>query len=79
ELETGFAALGEKVKGAKERDSYLPAKLLFNDGGKISVAPLNWGGSSDFISFARADCLIFVPQDKIIEKGKIVKIILLPR
>ncbi|MGI8470521.1 MAG: molybdopterin molybdotransferase MoeA [Pyrinomonadaceae bacterium] len=79
ELKCGFAILSEKIKGAKERDSYLPAKLNFQDAGKLSAAPLRWGGSSDFVSFAKADCLIFVPRDKIIEAGRIVEIIFLPR
>ena len=77
-LQNGPAILNEKMKGAKERDSYIPAKIVFQTDGKISVAPLKWGGSSDFISFARADCLIFVPQDKVQEVNSVVKIVFLP-
>lgn len=74
-LKEGFAVLTKKMKGAKERDSYLPAKMSFEKDAKISITPINWGGSSDFVSFANADCLIFVPQDKIIERGEIAKIV----
>lgn len=68
----------KKLKGAKERDSYLPAKLAFNNNAQLSVETLKWGGSSDFVSFARADCLIFVPKDTAIEANEVVKILLLP-
>lgn len=74
-LKEGFAVLTKKMKGAKERDSYIPAQISFENDAKISVTPLNWGGSSDFISFAEADCLIFVPQDTIIEEEEICKVV----
>lgn len=73
-LPEGFAVLTKRLKGAKERDSYLPAKLSFGTDAKLSVEPLKWGGSSDFISFSKADCLIFVPKDEILEASTIVKI-----
>lgn len=79
ELKEGFAKLTEKMKGAKERDSYIPATMNFEADGTISAAPLNWGGSSDFVSFSKADCLIFVPQGKMLAPQEIVKIIFLPR
>lgn len=73
------AVLQKKLKGAKERDSYIPAKISFGDDAKISVEPLKWGGSSDFVSFARADSLIFAPQNKTLETGEITKVLLLPQ
>lgn len=79
ELKEGFARVSEKMKGAKERDSYIPATVNFQADGIISVAPLKWGGSSDFVSFAQADCLIFLPQGQTIVPQAIVKIIFLPR
>lgn len=78
ELKNGFAVLSDKIKGAKERDSYLPAKLNFGEDGKIYAELLRWGGSSDFVSFAKADCLIFIPQDKILEANEIVQFLSLP-
>lgn len=73
DLSKGFAVLAKRLKGAKERDSYLPAKLSFGADAKVTVEPLKWGGSSDFISFSKADCLIFVPKDEIIEESSVVK------
>jgi molybdenum cofactor synthesis domain-containing protein len=79
ELETGFAVLDKKLKGAAERDSYLPAELFFTKHGEFIAKPLKWGGSSDFVSFARADALVLVPKDEILEEKKIVKIAFLPK
>ncbi|HZH33656.1 MAG TPA: molybdopterin-binding protein, partial [Pyrinomonadaceae bacterium] len=76
-LRSGFAVLKNKIKGAKERDSYLPAKIETNEKGQLIAESLRWGGSSDFVSFARADALVFVPRDEILETKSIVKIIFL--
>lgn len=78
ELKKVFAVSQKKLKSAKERDSYLPAKLVFNENAQLSVETLKWGGSSDFAAFSRADCLVFVPQNTVIEAGQIAEIILLP-
>ncbi len=77
-LKEAFAVLSGKLKGAKERDSYIPARLNFNEKGQVMAAPLKWGGSSDFVAFSKADCLIFVPQNAVCETGTIIKIALLP-
>ena len=78
ELPEGFAVLSSKAKGAKERDSFLPAKLSTDKNAKLTVEPLRWSGSSDFVAFSKADCLIFVPKDESCESGEIVKIFYLP-
>ncbi len=78
ELKEGFAVLANKIKGAKGRDSYVPAKLKFNENAQIIVESLKWLGSSDFVTFSKADCLIFVPQDSNFEAEEIVKILFLP-
>lgn len=76
-LET--AILLRKVKGTVERASYLPARLLTTDQGSVIAEPLKWGGSSDFVAFARATALIIVPQGiPAIDEGSQVKIIRLP-
>jgi molybdopterin biosynthesis enzyme len=36
--------------------------------------PLKWGGSSDFVSFARATALIKLPKDSRMSEGSIVKV-----
>jgi molybdenum cofactor synthesis domain-containing protein len=77
-LQEGFAVLTKNAKGAKERDSYLPAKIGFNEKAQISAEPIKWGGSSDFVAFSKADCLIHVPQGKIFESGATVKFVYLP-
>jgi molybdopterin molybdotransferase len=74
---SGTAILGNTLKGAKERDSYIPAKLTTDKKGSLIANPVKWGGSSDFISFARADALVFVPQGKILEEKETAEIVFL--
>jgi molybdopterin biosynthesis enzyme len=78
ELKEGCAVLSAKAKGAKERDSFLPAKLSTDDKAKLCAEPLRWSGSSDFVAFSKSDCLIFIPKDESYEPGEIVKIVYLP-
>ena len=79
ELTPETAVLGKNVKGAKEREGYLPARLSTDDAGRLIVEPLKWGGSSDFIAFARATALIVVPADSgVIEAGTKVRVLPLP-
>jgi molybdenum cofactor synthesis domain-containing protein len=76
---TESAILLSNVKGTMERESYLPATLVTNEQGCIMAEPLKWGGSSDFVAFARATALIIVPADvKTVDEGSCVKIIRLP-
>ncbi len=75
ELKSGFAVLTKSIKGASERDSYLPAKTSTNKKGQLLVEPLHWSGSSDFVSFSRANALIFVGKDKLLETESVVKIV----
>jgi molybdopterin molybdotransferase len=73
------ALLTRDVKGTIERESYLPARLETNEEGQLLAVPLKWGGSSDFVAFARATALINVPQGvKMLEAGTKVKIVSLP-
>jgi len=78
ELKSGRAVLSQKIKGAKGRDSFLPASVETNAKGKLVVESLQFGGSSNFIAFARANCLIFVPRDEILENKTVVDIKYLP-
>jgi molybdopterin biosynthesis enzyme len=77
ELKSGFAILSSPLKGAKERDSYLPIKLSINKEGQLIAHPIKWGGSSDFISFASADALVILPKNKIFAAGDSAKIVFL--
>lgn len=80
ELERATAILGKSVKGAKERESYLPSLIDTNEEGQLVATPLKWGGSSDFVAFARATSLIVVPQDTgMLETGTKVRFLSLPR
>ena len=45
-----------------DRESYLPAILQTDEKGTLLAEPLKWGGSSDFVAFARATALINVPS-----------------
>ena len=78
-LETGTAVLAHFAKGAAERESYLPATLHTDENGVSMATPLKWGGSSDFIAFARATALVVVPADVgRIESGSRVRVLKLP-
>jgi len=73
------AILTHNVKGALERESYLPAQLRSDASGRIMAEPLKWGGSSDFVAFARATALINVPTGvKTLEAGTLVHVLRLP-
>ena len=56
-----WAVLARNAKGSTERASYLPASLQTDEAGQLLAEPLKWGGSSDFVAFARATALIIVP------------------
>jgi molybdenum cofactor synthesis domain-containing protein len=77
-LRSGHAVLTQKLKGVKERDSFLPALVAPNRKGKLVVDSIKFGGSSNFIEFSGANCLVFAPQNKTAEAGDVVKILFLP-
>jgi molybdenum cofactor synthesis domain-containing protein len=79
-LLSDWAMLTHKVKGAGERESYLPAQLKSTEAGMLTADPLKWGGSSDFVGFVRATSLIVVPADAgFLETGTKVKVVHLPQ
>lgn len=78
-LEEQFAMLERSVKGSTDRESYLPALLKTDQAGHFVAEPLKWGGSSDFVAFARATALIKVPTGlKTLESGETVRVVRLP-
>jgi molybdopterin molybdotransferase len=78
-LPQSWAVLSHNVKGAGERESYLPATLSTNDDGLLTAQPLRWGGSSDFVGFVSATSLIVVPRHTgVVEAGMRVRIVRLP-
>jgi molybdopterin molybdotransferase len=78
-LEEETAVLARAARGAAERTSYLPAALSTDDAGRLLAEPLKWGGSSDFVAFARAAALAIVPAGvKTLEAGNVVRVVRLP-
>ena len=77
ELKGGFAVVSGKIKAAKERDSFLPISLETDIKGKLIIESLRFNGSSNFIRFARAEALVYVPQEKHLEAGDVAEILLL--
>jgi len=76
-LKHGLAVCAEKIKGTKERDCYLPVSLVTDKKGALVIESLRFSGSSNFIAFARADALVFVPKGKNLEKNEAAEILFL--
>jgi molybdenum cofactor synthesis domain-containing protein len=78
-LAEDHAVLARDLKGSIDRESYLPAVLKTDEKGMLLAEPLKWGGSSDFVSFAKATALINIPAGaKTIDAGSRVKVVRLP-
>ena len=78
DLKQGYAVVSVKIKGAKERDSLLPVTLRTNGLGQLMIEALRFSGSSNFIEFARADSLIFVPRGVSFQAGDVAEVLYLP-
>ena len=76
-LKSGYAVCADRIKGAKERDSFLPVSLSTDKRGRLMIESLRFSGSSNFIAFARADALVFVPQGRNLEKNDTAEILFL--
>jgi molybdenum cofactor synthesis domain-containing protein len=74
ELARGNAVVNSKIKAAKERDSMLPVRVETNAKGQMVIESLRFTGSSNFVAFARANALVFVPQGKDMKNGDIAEI-----
>jgi len=78
-LEVDHAILARDLKGSIDRESYLPAILRTDERGTLLAEPLKWGGSSDFVAFAKATALINLPIEmKSAKSGTVVTIVRLP-
>ncbi len=77
-LKKGFAVAADRIKAAKERDSVLPASVAADEKGNLIIESLRFNGSSNFIAFARANALVFVPQGENLEAGAVAEIMFLP-
>ena len=78
ELPRSSAIVVSRLKAAKERDSVLPASVAANEKGELLIESLRFNGSSNFIAFAKANALVFVPQGKNLEAGAVAEVMLLP-
>jgi molybdenum cofactor synthesis domain-containing protein len=74
DLEDGFAIVTKKIKSTKERDSVLPAFVSTDEKGQMKIESLRFAGSSNFIEFARANSLVYVPKGKDLHEGETAKI-----
>lgn len=77
DLRKGVAVLTADAKAARDRDTYLPSRIETNKLGQLLAHPLKWQGSSDFIGFAQADSLVFVPRGSVVRKGAVADIVFL--
>jgi molybdopterin molybdotransferase len=77
ELKKGFAVASDRLKGARERDSFLPVSVMTDEKGRLVIESLRFSGSSNFVAFSRTDALVFVPKNKIYEKGDVAGILFL--
>jgi molybdopterin molybdotransferase len=76
-LATIRARLSRALKDASSRRSYLPARLIIEEGNALAE-PLKWGGSSDLVAFMRANALIIVPEDiHEIAEGELVDVMVI--
>jgi molybdopterin molybdotransferase len=75
ELRRGYAIADRRMKGSAERDTYLPVELETTKNGTLLAKVLKWGGSSDFVGFARAEAMAKVPCGRLYESGEIVEIV----
>lgn len=75
--ERGFAVLNSTLKGNRLRDSYLAATFATSADGKLIAVPLPSAGSSDLVSFARAEALIVVPKATTFNSGDVVDVVFL--
>lgn len=73
-LRPGTATLAAAVKGASDRRTFAAARLENDANGRLIAIPLRGKGSSDLVSFARAEALIDVGIGSRAEAGEIVPI-----
>ena len=76
-LKTGEAISLGNFKATPERDAYMPGKLGTDASGSLTVAPIDFHGSSDFIGFAGADALVRVKRGSRFTAGEVVDVLFL--
>ena len=76
-LKTGEAVALGNFKATPERDAYMPGKLGTDDSGRLTVVPIDFHGSSDFIGFASADVLVRIKRGFRFTTGDVVPVLFL--
>ena len=76
-LKTGEAVAAGAFKATPERDAYMPGRLGTDESGRLTVVPIDFHGSSDFIGFASADALVQIKRGNRFEAGDIVPVLFL--
>ncbi len=74
DLPSGTAILETAVKAPAERDAYIPAALATDAQGRLIAVPLKWHGSSDLITFSRAEALVVISKGKTCAAGEAVAV-----
>ncbi len=73
-LTKGRALLRHSIKGTNGRDALLPVVLSTDADGRQMIETLKFSGSSNFISFAGSNGLVFVPRDTGLEKNEVADV-----
>ena len=73
-LPAGRARLLHDIRGTTGRDGMLPVRTKISDDGRLTVESLKFSGSSNFITFASANALVFVPADTGLKAGDLADI-----
>jgi molybdopterin molybdotransferase len=69
-----YAVVLKKIKSAKERECVFPAFVSTNEKGQMTIESLRFAGSSNFIEFARANSLVYVPKGRDFSEGDVAKV-----
>ena len=78
ELKQSYAVASAKIKGAKERDCFLPVQVETDNDGKLVIESVCFSGSSNFIAFSNANALVLVPKGETFAPEDVVEIAYLP-
>lgn len=76
-LNSGEAVALGTFKATPERDAYMPGRLGTDGAGHLTVVPVDFHGSSDFIGFASVDALVKVKRGGRYESGDVVPVLFL--
>jgi molybdenum cofactor synthesis domain-containing protein len=76
-LRRGNAILAASAGAPQDRDAYIPSALSTGKNGELLATPLKSQGSSDFITFSRADSLITLDRGTRAASGETVTVLYL--